>query len=100
MIFPALLDAAKDPVFVDRPSAFLLYGRLLAVLEFTQFRRVRAGRLAADMHVRPDTVYAGLKILRDAGYIERGDRLLDVYTYRLVYSLAQSEPSPKRETGA
>ena len=84
--FPALLDAADDPLLVQKGSVAALYLHLVKRLDFMEFRRVRASRVAADLRMRPETVGAALKCLRDAGYIERGERVMDVFTYRLIYA--------------
>jgi hypothetical protein len=92
VIFPALLDAGKDPLFVERRTLTTLYVHLIGRLDFAEFRRVRASRVATDLCVRPETVGAGLRALVRAGYLVRGERVMDVFTYRLVYSRA-TEPA-------
>lgn len=95
MSFPALLDAATDPLLVQRGSVAALYLHLVSRLDFNEFRRVRASRIATDLAIRPETVGTALRALREAGYIERGERVMDVFTYRLVYS-RNREVAPKR----
>lgn len=86
MSFPALLDAGKDPRFTQKGSLAVVYMRLIGILDFGEFRRVWAGRLAKDLRLKPHTVGAALRTLADSGYIERGTKVLDVYTYRLRHS--------------
>lgn len=86
MIFPALLDAADDPIFIGHPNAMAVYVYLIKRLDFGEFRRVRASRVAADRSIRPETAGAALKMLRRHGYIIRGKRVLEVFTYRLVFA--------------
>lgn len=99
MSFPALLDAGNDPLLVQKGSVAVVYLHLVSRLDFMEFRRVRASRVATDLRVRAETVGTALKTLRDAGYIERGERVMDVFTYRLVFArptTAQREPASKR----
>lgn len=85
-----------DRRFLERPTLAVLYSYLVPRLHFTEFRRVRASRIATDLGVRPETVGDALRVLREAGYIERGPRLLDVFTYRLVYARSgATENAPK-----
>lgn len=86
MSFPALLDAGNDPLLVQRGSVATVYLHLVGRLDFMEFRRVRASRVATDLRIRPETVGAALTALRKAGYIERGERVMDVFTYRLVFA--------------
>ena len=99
MSFPALLEAGSDPLLVRRGSTAMVYLHLVSRLDFVEFRRVRASRIATDLRIRPETVGAALKALREAGYIERGPRVLEVFVYRLVYARRQdqSESSSKRK---
>lgn len=86
MSFPALLDAARDPQFTQKGSLPIVYMRLIGILDFGEFRRLWAGRLARELKLKPHTVGAALRFLSDAGYIERGEKVMDVYTYRLRHS--------------
>ena len=92
MSFPALLDAADDPLLVQRGSVAALYLHLVKRLDFVEFRRLRASRVATDLGLRAETVGAALKCLREAGYIVRGERVMDVFTYRLIYSRSKESP--------
>lgn len=84
MSFPALLQAAGD---VELTGATIrVYLRLVGELDFTEFRRLWAGRTARALRVHPNTAGDALRVLRERGYIERGPKLMDVYTYRLLYS--------------
>lgn len=85
MSFPALLDAGDDPS-VQEGSVALVYLHLVKRLDFVEFRRVRASRVATDLRKRPETIGTALRVLREGGYIERGERVMDVFTYRLVYA--------------
>jgi len=84
--FPAMTEAGNDPVMTQRGSVAALYLHLTTRLDFTEYRRLRVGDLARTLHLERRTVGAALRILRDRGYIERGTRLMDVFTYRLLYS--------------
>lgn len=86
MSFPALIDAGSDPRFVAKGSVAVVYLHLVARLDFMEFRRVRASRLSVDLRMRPETIGGALRILREGGYIERGERVMDAFTYRLVYA--------------
>jgi DNA-binding transcriptional ArsR family regulator len=87
-----MLDAADDPLLVQRGSVAALYLHLVKRLDFMEFRRLRASRVATDMGVRAETIGTALKMLREAGYIERGPRVIDVFTYRLIYSRRREVP--------
>lgn len=95
MSFPALLEAADDPLLVQKGSVAALYLYLVKRLDFVDYRRQWAERIAADMKVRPSTVSSGLRDLIQAGYIERGPRIMDAFTYRLIYS-RQRQTASKR----
>lgn len=95
MSFPAFLAAATDPLVVRHGSVAAVYLHLASRLDFREFRRVRASRVAVDLGVRPETVGLALKVLRDGGYIERGERVMDVFTYRLAYSLPSENASTR-----
>lgn len=99
MSFPALLDAGSDPLVIQSGCGAKVYLHLVSRLDFVEYRRLRASRVATDLGVRPETVGAALKLLRDAGYIERGPRVLEVFTYRLVFARKhrESEDAPKRK---
>ena len=98
MSFPALIEAGNDPLMVQRGSVATLYLHLVSRLDFVEFRRLRASRVATDLGVRPETVGTALKVLRDAGYLERGERVMDCFTYRLVYARSEVHRgnAPKR----
>lgn len=102
MSFPALIEAGSDPLLVQRGSVAAVYLHLVGRLDFVEYRRLRASRVATDLCVRPETVGAALKALRDAGYIERGPRVLEVFTYRLVFARKhdQREDAPKRKVAS
>ncbi len=97
MSFPALLDAGDDPLLVQKGSVAVLYLHLVGRLDFVEFRRLRASRVSTDLRMRPETIGAALKVLREAGYIERGERVMDVFTYRLVYARKAGEDASNRK---
>ena len=84
--FPALMEAGNDPLLVQRGSVAAVYLHLVGRLDFVEFRRLRASRVATDLCLRAETVGAALKLLREAGYVVRGPRVLEVFTYRLVFA--------------
>lgn len=86
MSFPALLDAGDDPLLVRQGSVAAVYLHLVKRLDFVEFRRVKATRIADTLGIRPETAGRALRALREAGYIDRGQRVLEVFTYRLVFS--------------
>jgi DNA-binding MarR family transcriptional regulator len=92
--FPALLDAADDPLLVQKGSVAALYLYLLKRLDFVQYRRQWGSRIAEELHVKPKTVSQALRLLIEGGYVERGPKVMDVYTYRLVFA-RQRQNAPK-----
>lgn len=87
-------DAGNDPIMTRRGTVASLYLHLTTKLDFVDYRRVRAEDVARTLAVHKTTVRQALKILSDFGYIERGARLMDVFTYRLVYARRNGHPKP------
>lgn len=81
-----MLDASRDALMTERTSVAAVYLRLISMLDFLEYRRLRVAELAEDMGLKPATVGSALRLLRRAGYLERGPRVADVFIYRLVYS--------------
>lgn len=86
MSIPALLQAANDPDLVRHRSTLAVYLHLVSVLDVGEFRCLSHGKVARSLRMDPHTVGDALRTLRDRGYLERGPKLMDVYTYRLFNS--------------
>jgi DNA-binding MarR family transcriptional regulator len=90
------LDAADDPLFVQRGSVVIVYLYLCKRLDFVEFRRIVNRRIAGTLQMKPGTIGLAMKDLMSHGYIERGPHVMDASTYRLVYS-RRSDIAPKRQ---
>lgn len=97
MSFPALLEASDDPIVRRRRNA-TVYLYLVKRLDFREFRRVMARRLGRELGMRPQTVGAALKTLGKHGYLERGPKVMDTWTYRLVYARSERD-GPNKPSG-
>ncbi len=86
MSIPALLQAANDPDLKRHRSTLAVYLHLIGVLDVGEFRRLWHGKVARSLRMHPNTVGDALRTLRERGYLERGPKLMDVYTYRLLNS--------------
>lgn len=94
MSYPAFQEAGRDPAVTTKGSVASVYMYLTGCLDFMEFRRVKAKKVAREVKLRPETVGHALTTLRTGGYIERGPRVLDTFTYRLLYTRRLPDNSP------
>lgn len=89
---PSLLHATSNPD-TTRVDMKLLT-RLHETLSFDEFRRVRSWFFANLLHVDPRSIRVSLQHLEELGYLERGDRDGDSFTFRLKSPRNGNSPPP------
>lgn len=97
MIFPALLAAGDDPLFVQRPSCGVVYLHLVKRLDFHEWRIQKHGVLARRLGLSPNTIGLALQSLVNAGYLDRRPYDGRIFAYRLSFGVPRAgEPSEMR----
>lgn len=86
-MFPALTDLPLDPIIATHPAATRVYLRLLALLDFSEVRAVKAWALADELFVQKATVIQAFQVLVDRGFlIDQGRSVNNVRLFTLAWS--------------
>lgn len=86
-MFPALTEFPLDPIIAAHPASQRVYLRLVAVLDFTTPRDVKAWVLAEELCLKKITVIHALTLLVDRGFlIDRGRSMNRVRRLTLAWS--------------
>lgn len=100
-MFPALTDFPLDPVIGCHPAAQRIYLRLIALLDFSEPRDVKAWVLADELLMRKATVIKALGILVDRGFlIDRGRSMNNVRKFTLAWSRPHGSTPQRTATAA
>lgn len=74
MIPPALVQARRDPRLRRFPRAIVVLQFCTEYLDSVDFRPLKIEVVAHECGCKFDSAVESLRLLRDAGYIARGDR--------------------------
>lgn len=91
-MFPAFFNAMDDMELRGAPFHVYLY--LAKRLELMHFREVKLTEVAHEARVNERTAAWAIDRLRESGYIERGEKMNRVWTYRLIWSLEPKAAAP------
>lgn len=91
MSLPAVTDALADPHVRRHPSRVLVYWFCLGHLTPAEWRRMRVLEVHRATGLSIRRAEGALRDLVRLGYIERGPRVIDRWTYRLAMARTQSE---------
>jgi len=86
MSIPALLQAANDVDLKRHRSTLTVYLHLVSVLDVGEFRILSHGEVARKLRMDPHTVGDAMRTLCERGYLVRGGKMMDRFTYRLLHS--------------
>lgn len=89
---PTLLHATSNPDTTRVDMKLLV--RLHETLSFEGFRRVRSWFYANLLHVDVTSIRTSLRHLEELGYLERGERDGDSFTFRLKNPCNGDSPPP------
>jgi hypothetical protein len=98
-MFPALTDFPLDPVIGVHPAAQRIYLRLIALLDFSAPRDVKAWVLAEELCMKKTTVIHAFTTLVDRGFlIDHGRSMNNVRRFTLAWSrpVTDSGSAPQR----
>jgi len=90
---PSFDDAMDDESLKGSPLRVYLY--LTRTLDFVSWRPKKLSEVEAGAHVHERHAAWALDRLRERGYIERGAKVDRVWTYRLVWSLDETQATSK-----
>lgn len=91
-MIPAFVAAMQDRAL--RGNARDVYLWCNEHLDVVQYRSVKHSVIESALHMKDSSVADALQVLIDRGYIDRGERMDRLWTYRLFYSRHMIPPVP------
>lgn len=91
MSLPAVTDALADAEVRRHPSRVLVYWYCLGHLLPNEWRRMRVADVHRATGLSVRRAEGALRDLCRLGYVERGPRLIDRWTYRLALTRSSAE---------
>lgn len=96
---PSAFEAMADPTIRRTPTLVVVYWHFLGILDTDTFKRLRVADVVAAVGKKERQVSAAMRWLVANGYVLRGAKLADRYTYKLVKSRPVQHSAPFRRVG-